>query len=101
MPLDSRDDLTAIVNLPNYNPYSLVITAGIEILHNSGSATFFSKPGGKQINFIYPAATIGQRQSNTPGTHSIVIYHHQYYARDSVVDKHDDCACKLPGEQCL
>ena len=100
MPLDSDADREAIVNLPGYSGSSLVITAGIEILDNSGSATFFSKPGGKQINFIRLASTIGQRQSDTPGTHSIVIYHREYYARDSVVDKHDVCACKI-GEQRL
>ena len=98
MQLDSDNDRLAIVNLPDYNPSKLVMTDGIEILDKSGHATFFSSPGGKQIYFIHPASTIGKRQSNTPGKYSIVIYHTQYYARDSVVDAHDQCACSLSSK---
>ena len=98
MPLDSAYDRKAIVNLLAYKGSTVVITDGIEILDNSGSSRFFSRPGGRQVSFIHLASTIGKRQSNTPGTYSIVIYHDQYYARDSVVGKDDKCACKLPGE---
>ena len=101
MPLERAYDRIAIVNLPEYNGSSLVITDGIDIVGNSSSSTFFSRPGGEQINFIHLASTIGKRQSDTPGTYSIVIYHDEYYSRDSVVDKDDKCACKLPGEWCL
>ena len=100
MPLDSDNDRKAIVNLSGYDGSSLVITAGIEIVGNFGYSTFFASPHGKEVNFIHPASTIGKRQSNTPGKYSIVIYHDQYYSRDSVVDKDDVCACKL-GERRL
>ena len=98
MPLDSDEDRKAIVTLPGYTFSSLVITDGIYIVNNPGSSTFFSSPGGRQVNFIHLASTIGKW--NSPGTHNIVIYHHNYYSRDSVVDKNDKCACKL-GEWCL
>ena len=101
MPLDSDNDRKAIISLPGYKASSLVITNGIEILDSSGSSTFFSSPGGKQVNFIHLASKIGKRQSHTPGTYSIVIYYDLYYSRDSVVGKDDVCACKLPGERCL
>ena len=98
MALDSDKDREAIVSLPGYNGNWLVITDGIEIVGDSGSQRFFSKPGGKQVYFIRLASKIGLRQSDTPGNYTIVIYHREYYSRDSVVDKHDVCACKLPGE---
>ena len=101
MPLDSEYDRKAIVNLPWYKDSSVVITDAIEIVDNSGSSTFFSSPGGKQVTFIHLFSTIGKRQSNTPGTYSIVIYHGEYYSRESVVGKDYECACKLPGEQYL
>ena len=103
MQLQSDADRFIIVSLPDYNPWKLVMTDGIVILDKSGRARFFSSPGGKQINFIKLASTIGKRQSNTPGTYSIVIYHSQYYSRDSVVDIHDQCACSVwsKGERWL
>ena len=101
MPLNSDRDREAIVSLPQYNGNWLVITDGIEIVGESGDQQFFSKPGGKQVDFIRLASKIGLRQSNTPGTYTIVIYHREYYSRDSVVDKNDACACKVPGEWCL
>ena len=101
MPLDSAYDRKAIVNLLAYKGSTVVITDGIEILDNSSSSRFFSRPGGRQVGFIHLASTIGKRQSNTPGNYSIVIYHDQYYTRESVVGKNDECACKLPGEWCL
>ena len=95
MQLQSDFDRFIIVSLPDYNPWKIVMTDGIEILDKSGHATFFSSPGGKQIDFIHLASIIGKRQSKTPGTYSIVIYHTQYYSRDSVVDIYDQCACSV------
>ena len=95
MQLHSDIERFIIVNLPDYNPWKIVMTDGIEVLDKSGHAMFFSSPGGKQIDFIRLASTIGKRQSKTPGKYSIVIYHTQYYSRDSVVDTHDQCACSL------
>ena len=101
MPLERDYDRRAIIDLPGYKGSSLVITDGIDIVDIFGYSTFFSSPGGKQVNFIRLASTIGKRQSNIPGVYSIVIYYDQYYSRDSVVGKNDKCACKLPGEWCL
>ena len=101
MPLESDEDRKAIVSLQQYNYSSLVITDGIDMLDKSGHSTFFSSPGGRQVYFIHLASTIGKRQSNKAGGYNIVIYHDQYYSRDSVVGKNDECACKVPGEWCL
>ena len=105
MQLLSDLDRQVIVSLPDYNQWNMVITDGIEVLDKSGSATFFSSPGGKQINFISLTSTIGKRRSNTPGTYSIVIYRTHYYSRDSMLNttKNDQCACSLrsKGERWL
>ena len=103
MPLVSEEDLKIITGIPGYSNFQslLVMTDAIEVVDDSGAATFYSKPGGKQVDFIHLASKIGKRQWNQPGTYSIVVYYSQYYSRDSVVDKNDACACELPGEQWL
>ena len=105
MPLDSPENTAEIVRLALLENWSdaLIMTAAIEVLENSGHSTFYSSPGGNRINFIRLASTIGERTSDMPGSYSIVIYHGQYYARDSIVDvgTPDVCACEHRGEQLL
>ena len=105
MSLDSDNDRKAIVSLSDYKHArsSLVVTDAIEILDKSRSSKFFSRPGGKQVNFIHLASIIGAgRGWRLHGTYSIVIYYDLYYAREyrDGVGKNDKCACKL-GEWCL
>ena len=106
MQLHSDKDRLVIVNLPDYYEWNLVITDGIEVLDKSGHATFFSSPGGKQINFISLTDKIGKRRSNTPGNYFIVIYRKHYYSADFFAvntTKHVQCACSLrsKGERWL
>ena len=95
MKLHSDQDRLAIVRLPDYNSSKLVTTDAIEVLDKSQNSAFFSSPGGKKVNFIHLASFVGKRRSHSPGNYTIVIYHGDYYSRDSVVNKNEQCACNL------
>ena len=96
MPLTTDEDRKSIVSLPNYRPDSLVVTAGVEWLHN-GLSSFFSKQPGDSIDFVRISGRIGEdRQKNRNGEYTLNIYYHGYYPRDShvVMGGNHFCACK-------
>ena len=105
MPLDSDNDKRAIIELADYDYNSIVITGAIEIVDTFGFSLFFSKPGGKRVDFIRYSrySTAGRWQLIRPRTYSVIIYLSQYFNEDyfsNLSFKHKDifCACKLPGE---
>ena len=106
MPLESDDDRKALSKLADHDPRDLIITGAIEIVDNYGNSTFFSRPGGKTINFIKFSGYPGRWQVIRPKTHSVIIYSEGYFPEDFFSRsffwvKHLTCACKLPGECCL
>ena len=103
MPLDSDDDRKAIVGLEEYKVWELVITASIEVVDNFASSTFFSRPGGKRVDFIRHTWPAGRWQLLRPRTYSVIIHYNWYYTEDYFSNeffKYKDikCACKWPGE---
>ena len=96
MSLVSDGDRKSIVSLPNYRADSLVVTAGVENMHN-GVSSFFSKHNGASINFIRISGRLGEdRQKNKDGEYTINLYYDGYYPRDSnvVMGRNNVCACK-------
>ena len=96
MALVTDEDRKTIISLPIYQPDSLVVTAGVEKLHN-GVSSFFSKHIGSSIDFVRISGRLGEdRQKNKDGDYTINIYYHGYYPRDPnvVLGKNNFCACK-------
>ena len=104
MSLDSDNDRQEIVKLPEYRDFPLVITEGIEVVSRDNHYTYFSRPGGEQINFIEDNA-LGLHYAD-PGTYIIVLFsklytmEHRIPAGNSNINFEFYCACKLPGERC-
>ena len=108
LPVDSVEDISTIIQDPNYRGRSITVTNAVEVVDISGSSTFFSKPGGKQVDVIQYSEYLTQGRWNVlgPRTYGVVIHWHKFYNEDYFSNarfqhKNITCACKLSGKWCL
>ena len=100
MALENDYDRQQIVKLSEYRKLTLVVTEGIEVI-SSDQYTYFSRPGGKEINFIEDR--VEELYDWHPGTYGIFLFKTHYYMEhyfNGVTIEYAHCACKLAGERC-
>ena len=114
MPLYSDNDKNIIINsLPEKQSiFHVVITNAINIVDKNGHSTFFSKPGGKRINFI-DFSTFNEEFLLRRDTRSHILLYNRgpygyhwsqfYIIYRWVLSTHHrfECFCKVQGELCF